>query len=65
MRSPAVLMQRQQFGKPLNKQQLAFMMPVATDIGKAKLLLYKAPCARRRSALLIPAHAKLTCTDTA
>ena len=63
------LMQRQQFGKPLNKQQyLAFKMAeLATDIEKAKLLLYKAAlCKEEGQPYSIPAAmAKMTCTDTA
>ena len=63
------LMQRQQFGKPLNKQQyLAFKMAeLATDIEKAKLLLSKAAlCKEEGQPYSIPAAmAKMTCTDTA
>ena len=63
------LMQRQQFGKPLNKQQyLAFKMAeLATDIEKAKLLLYKAAlCKEEGQPYSIPAAmAKMTCTNTA
>ena len=63
------LMERHQFGKPLCKQQtIAFKMAeLATDIEKAKLLLYKAAlCKEEGQPYSIPAAmAKMTCTDTA
>ena len=63
------LMERQQFGKPLCKQQyLAFKMAeMATDIEKAGLLLYKAAvCKENGEAYSTPAAmAKMVCSDTA
>ena len=63
------LMEREQFGKPLNKQQyLAFKMAeLQTDIKKAELLLYyAATCKETGQPYTVPAAmAKMTCTDTA
>jgi butyryl-CoA dehydrogenase len=63
------LMEREQFGKPLNKQQyLAFKMAeLQTDIKKAELLLYyAATCKENGQPYTVPAAmAKMTCTDTA
>lgn len=63
------LMERQQFGKPLCKQQyLAFKMAeLATDIEMAELLLYKAAmCKEEGKPYSTPAAmAKMVCTDTA
>lgn len=63
------MMERQQFGRPIAKQQyLAFRMAeLATDIEKARLLLYRAAVAKQNGQpYTIPAAmAKLTCTDTA
>lgn len=63
------LMEREQFGKPLSKQQyLAFKMAeLQTDIKKAELLLYYAAmCKETGQPYTVPAAmAKMTCTDTA
>ncbi|SFP88736.1 butyryl-CoA dehydrogenase [Oscillibacter sp. PC13] len=63
------LMEREQFGKPLCKQQyLAFKMAeLQTEIEKAELLLYKAAiCKEEGKPHSVPAAmAKMTCTDTA
>ena len=63
------MMERQQFGKPIAKQQyLAFKMAeMATDIEKSKLLLYKAAmCKEEGKPYTVPAAmAKMACTDTA
>ena len=63
------LMEREQFGKPLNKQQyLAFKMAeLQTDIKKAELLLYyAATCKETGQPYTVPAAmAKMTCPDTA
>ncbi len=63
------LMERQQFGKPLCKQQyLAFKMAeLQTDIQAAELLLYKAAMAKDEGKpYTVPAAmAKMTCTNTA
>lgn len=63
------LMERQQFGKPLCKQQyLAFKMAeLATDIEMAELLLYNAAmCKEEGKPYSTPAAmAKMVCTDTA
>jgi butyryl-CoA dehydrogenase len=61
--------QREQFGKPIFKQQyLAFKMAeLYTDIEKAKLVLYKAACLKQagKPFTTAAAIAKLTCTDVA
>jgi len=63
------LMEREQFGKPLCKQQyLAFKMAeLQTEIEKAELLLYKAAILKEEGKpYSVPAAmAKMTCTDTA
>lgn len=63
------LQEREQFGKPLYKQQyLAFKMAeLYADIEKAKLVLYKAACLKEagKSFTTAAAIAKLTCTDVA
>ncbi len=63
------MMERQQFGKPIAKQQyLAFKMAeLATDIEMAKLLLYKAAvCKEEGQPYSVPAAmAKMVCTDVA
>ena len=63
------LMEREQFGKPLYKQQyLAFKMAeLATDIKCAELLLYHAAmCKETGQPYTVPAAmAKMTCTNTA
>lgn len=63
------MMQRQQFGKPICKQQyLAFKMAeLATEIEKAELLLYKAATLKEEGEpyTSAAAMAKLTCTDVA
>ena len=63
------MMQRQQFGKPICKQQyLAFKMAeLATEIEKAELLLYKAATLKEEGKpyTSAAAMAKLTCTDVA
>lgn len=63
------MMEREQFGKPIAKQQyLAFKMAeLQTDIEKARLLLYKAAlCKAEGKPYTIPAAmAKMTCSDTA
>ncbi len=63
------LMERQQFGKPLFKNQyLAFKMAeLAVDIEMAEHLLYKAAvCKQEGKPYTVPAAmAKLACTDTA
>lgn len=63
------LMERQQFGKPLYKQQyLAFKMAeLATGIAQAELLLYKAAvCKQDGEPYSIPAAmAKMACSDIA
>lgn len=63
------MMERQQFGKPISKQQyLAFKMAeLQTKIEAAELLLYKAAmCKEEGKPYSIPAAmAKLTCTDVA
>lgn len=60
---------REQFGKPLYKQQyLAFKMAeLYADIEKAKLVLYKAACLKEagKPFTTAAAVAKLTCTDVA
>ncbi|QAT49109.1 acyl-CoA dehydrogenase [Caproiciproducens sp. NJN-50] len=61
--------EREQFGRPLFKQQyLAFKMAeLQTDIQKAELILYRAAMFKEEEkAYSVPAAmAKLTCTDTA
>ena len=63
------MMERQQFGKPISKQQyLAFKMAeLQTDIEMAELLLYKAAmCKEEGKPYSVPAAmAKLACTDVA
>ena len=63
------MMERQQFGKPICKQQyLAFKMAeLATEIEKAELLLYKAATLKEEDKpyTTAAAMAKLTCTDVA
>ena len=63
------MMERQQFGKPICKQQyLAFKMAeLATEIEKAELLLYKAATLKEEGKpyTTAAAMAKLTCTDVA
>lgn len=63
------LKERQQFGKPLFKQQyLAFKMAeLQTDIAKAELLLYRAAiCKEEGNPYSVPAAmAKMACSDTA
>ena len=63
------LMEREQFGKPLSKQQyLAFKMAeLQTDIKCAELLLYHAAmCKETGQPYTVPAAmAKMTCTNTA
>ena len=63
------LQEREQFGKPLFKQQyLAFKMAeLYADIEKAKLVLYKAACLKEEGKPFTTAAAvaKLTCTDVA
>lgn len=61
--------EREQFGKPICKQQyLAFKMAeLYADIEKAKLVLYKAACLKEagKPFTTAAAVAKLTCTDVA
>ena len=61
--------EREQFGKPIFKQQyLAFKMAeLYADIEKAKLVLYKAACLKEsgKPFTTAAAVAKLTCTDVA
>lgn len=61
--------EREQFGKPIFKQQyLAFKMAeLYADIEKAKLVLYKATCLKEsgKPFTTAAAVAKLTCTDVA
>ena len=63
------MMERQQFGKPIDKQQyLAFKMAeLQTDIAMAELLLYKAAvCKDEGKPYSVPAAmAKMACTDVA
>lgn len=63
------MMEREQFGKPICKQQyLAFKMAeLYTDISSAELLLYKAArCKDEGLPYSVPAAmAKMVCTDTA
>ena len=63
------MMERQQFGKPISKQQyLAFKMAeLQTDIEAAELLLYKAAlCKEEGRPYTVPAAmAKMTCTNVA
>lgn len=63
------MMERQQFGKPISKQQyLAFKMAeLQTDIEAAELLLYKAAmCKEEGKPYTVPAAmAKMTCTNVA
>ena len=63
------MMERQQFGKPIAKQQyLAFKMAeLQTDIAMAELLLYKAAvCKDEGKPYSVPAAmAKMACTDVA
>ena len=63
------MMEREQFGKPICKQQyLAFKMAeLATEIEKAELLLYKAATLKEEGKpyTTAAAMAKLTCTDVA
>ena len=63
------LKKREQFGKPLYKQQyLAFKMAeLYADIEKARLVLYKAACLKEagKPFTMEAAVAKLTCTDVA
>lgn len=63
------MMQREQFGKPICKQQyLAFRMAeLATDIEMAELLLYKAATLKETGKPYgtAAAMAKMTCTDVA
>ncbi len=63
------LKKREQFGKPLYKQQyLAFKMAeLYADIEKARLVLYKAACLKEagKPYTTEAAVAKLTCTDVA
>ncbi len=63
------MMERQQFGRPLHKQQyLAFKMAeLYTEIEKAELILYKAATLKEEGKpyTTAAAMAKLTCTDAA
>ena len=63
------MMEREQFGKPISKQQyLAFKMAeLQTDIQAAELLLYKAAMDKEegRPYTVPAAMAKLTCTNVA